>query len=89
MSLLGLGANIRFAGGPDRCIRICSQFLVTDRVKSLVVISLSLTASVVHPFEGNRGAAQAASVRARLASRDPSLQRGVRHEQVSIGMVGK
>ena len=88
MSLLGLVANIRIAGGPDRCIRICSQFLVTDRVKSVMNLFLSL-ASVVHPFEGNRGGTKVPSVRARSGERDPSLQRGVRHEQVSIGMVGK
>ena len=31
MSLLGLVANVRIAGGPDRCIRICTQFLVASQ----------------------------------------------------------
>ena len=74
MSLLGLVASIRIAGGPDRCIRICTQFLVTDRVKSLVVILLSLVASGLQRF----------------AVRDHGgLRSAVIHKQVSIGMVGK
>lgn len=90
MSLLGLVANIRIAGGPDRCIRICSQFLVTSQSQIISKNFFLLMASVVHPFEGCRGAAKAASAKAAgQQTGTPSLQRGVQHEQVSIGMVGK
>ena len=49
-----------------------------------------MVASVVHPFEGCRGGTKVPSVKAAgQQTRTPSLQRGVQHEQVSIGMVGK
>jgi len=47
-------------------------------------------ASVVHPFEGRRGGTKVPSAKAAgQQAGTPSLQRGVQHEQVSIGMVGK
>lgn len=92
MSLLGLVANIRIAGGPDRCIRICSQFLVASQ--SQIIISefyfLMVASGGCTCFEGYLGAAKAARVSARPTGRDASLQNTyTHHEQVSIGMVGK
>ena len=49
MSLLGLVANIRIAGGPDRCIRICTQFLVASQSQIIIGEFYSLMmASGVH-----------------------------------------
>ena len=82
MSLLGTAQAVSAC-----CIH--AQFLVTDRVKAVMNLSLSL-ASVVHPFEGCRGGTKVPSAKAAgQQAGTPSLQRGVQHEQVSIGMVGK